>query len=104
MTEHTPGPWVRSPKAYDTEDWSPTRADAEWIVLGSEREDLPVAIICGDYIVDDSARLEANARLITAAPDMLAALKEARGLLDGILYPECFAQICAAIAKAEGQS
>lgn len=75
MTEHTPGPWVRSPKDCDSDDWFPTCADAEWIVLGREGEGLPVAIVCGEYLGGDAGRLEANAKLIAAAPALLEAAK-----------------------------
>lgn len=48
----------------------------------------------------------ANARLIAAAPDLLAALKKMTALLaahpDGGLYPDYLIQARAAIAKAEG--
>jgi hypothetical protein len=44
---------------------------------------------------------EANARLMAAAPELLAALKALRDACMGMV-PECAEQVDAAIAKAEG--
>lgn len=57
---HTPGPWLIEPKAarglwlHDS--------NGEFIALATKR--------------DDAAEEDANARLIAAAPDLLAALKQ----------------------------
>lgn len=79
--EHTPGPWQ--------------------ITVG-------VTLQCGTGNFQEDL---ANARLIAAAPDMLAALQavreglELRGLLDGWVHDSEFvSRIDAAIAKAEGRS
>ena len=87
--KHTPGPWRTEP--------APHRS--HWI-LGS----VPVALT-----VEPS---EANARLIAAAPDLLAALRDmidryARAMKDSGVshYPEAMVEIRsarAAIAKATG--
>ena len=92
-TKHTPGPWFNVAGMVETDD---DRAD-----------------ICSCYAAHfGQSRIErspheewANARLIAAAPDMLAALKEALHALNGA--PNTVGlhyQIEAAIAKAEGQS
>ena len=57
---HTPGPWVAERRRFGS-----------WTVLSPE----------GFYIVDrvlSITDIEANARLIAAAPELLAALKECR--------------------------
>ena len=60
-TQHTPGPWTVMPRM--THPWYDIKA-AEWQVAEVETDpDAP----------DES---EANARLIAAAPDLLAALRE----------------------------
>ena len=49
---------------------------------------------------------EANARLIAAAPDMLAALEALRNTIDGMSVPvpaSLKQHMCAAIAKARGE-
>lgn len=85
---HTPGPW----RLHEVDDTRVMGADGSW-----------VADMGGDY--DDALdwpRMEANARLIAAAPDMLAAMKAICSdfaqqhplIIDGL----------AAIAKAEGRS
>lgn len=97
---HTPGPWRVGP----VDDTIVTDA------AGKE-----VAAIDGDYNDPDTWPLmEANARLIAAAPDLLAALRRAKetirvwhgpnawDIYDRV-SPEMVA-INAAIAKAEGRS
>jgi hypothetical protein len=56
-SKHTPGPWRIS-------------LVDETLIQGGGRD---VAMACGDYDTDFE-RMEANARLIAAAPDLLAAL------------------------------
>jgi hypothetical protein len=58
--KHTPGPWTASEK--DNRGWRSIR---------SPRLAVPVAEVLGNGLCED----EANARLIAAAPDLLAALK-----------------------------
>ena len=61
----------------------------------------------------EAKRLEANARLIAASPDLLAACRAMEsylsqttvtsfGIVAGMSYPDIIAQARAAIAKAEG--
>jgi hypothetical protein len=81
-TKHTPGPWkhVRD----------------SWIVADS-------AVVC----VFQSVTEPADARLIAAAPDMLAALKEAEPFLRRFGTSDeatAVANVCAAIAKATGEA
>ena len=115
--KYTPGPWQYRPNKYD--DWGVVRS----------ADGLPVVQACvGRWSADfDSHRTngtdpgEANARLIAAAPELLAALERAEDLLhyvrlDGTVDPlessqqtfgvssmEVLADIRAAIAKAKGE-
>lgn len=89
---HTPGPWF-----YDD-------SMAYRIAINSERAS--VAVI--PYL-DREAK--ANARVIAAAPDLLAVLRIAETLLGSVAYiatqgdtDTVLITIRAAIAKAEGQS
>lgn len=84
--KHTPGPWahinpdgftVRHPQVYS--DTGPV-CNATWL---------------GDVSIDE---LRANARLISAAPELLEALQEASLWVDG----ELKTKVRAAIAKATG--
>ena len=92
MKLHTPGPWariiadgytVRHPQIYS--DTGPI-ANATWL---------------GDGRVDE---LNANARLISAAPDLLAALEALLDYENGIQKAKAEQMARAAIAKAGGGS
>lgn len=90
MTAHTPGPWHFDGHQYDHIVWSSDRNR-----------------VC---FLTSTGPTEANARLIAAAPDLLAALKD---MVDGAPL-ECGEPDCpdcgpwrtarAAIAKAEGRT
>lgn len=99
MSKHTPGPWT----ADDGEGYSGWRIRSQAGTLIAE-------------VVGDSYASDCNARLIAAAPDLLAALKSA--VEDGIVTSSSAAdggaaqyskqaqvadQIRAAIAAAEGE-
>ncbi len=89
---HTPGPWRVGP----VDDTIVTDAD------GKE-----VAAIDGDYnSPDEWPRMEANARLISAAPDLLDALKRLTSPTPGVkkLPPWAYGIAVPAIAKAEGRT
>lgn len=93
--KHTPGPWahinpdgftVRHPQVYS--DTGPV-CNATWL---------------GDVRIDE---LRANARLISAAPEMLEALNLCRQHMyeHASNTPDnAFEKLCAAIAKATGQA
>lgn len=97
MSKHTPGPWEWNTARTRMNDdrGRPVLMDGEGIW------DLCAPVMHGD------ARADANARLIAAAPELLAALE---GFLDfeGCTYPnednvaEAYAAARAAIAKAGG--
>jgi len=92
--EHTAGPWgVRS---LDMTDYA---------VVGPERKVCNVAF----YSKPDN---EANARLISAAPDLFQAAKQAEEALHHMMSAngmephehDCYTDLKAAIAKAEGEA
>ena len=97
-TKHTPGPWENSPSCH---------------VYAGEGELIADA---GDSLTLGVSEMEANARLIAAAPELLDALNHARELIKAargyfpksIKNPDTFrlentnATIEAAIAKATG--
>jgi len=83
MSEHTPGPWE-----YDAND------DA---VYGPEADGFP-------FVMSTLNIKEPDARLIAAAPELLAALEHlmAQDNGPGCWTPEFESQVRAAIAKAKG--
>jgi len=91
-TKHTPGPWSFGPNVGSRPFW-------EYI----ESDEVDVCRIC-----QNNGRVtgEANARLITAAPDMLAALE---AIVNGddrtstTMPTEWIEQARAAIRKAKGE-
>ncbi len=87
MTSHTPGPWHTSPthqgQAYD---------------IGATNND-NVALVPGPS-ENGSDNFQANARLIAAAPDLLAALEglmEIAHRIEGCPDPDCL--VCASNKK-----
>jgi hypothetical protein len=82
-TKHTPGPWQFAPGRFNAEPilGSPgTVTDGEWIVCtieGVGSDSNPPDAIDREY----EEMTLANARLIAAAPDLLAAAKE---VLEGL--------------------
>lgn len=88
---HTPGPWVvgEGLRGYDF-----------GIVKKIEMAEIGIADIPEGVHVGEA---EANARLIAAAPDMLAALKDALRLMDTMANTQAAKVLTSAIAKAEGR-
>lgn len=63
MSKHTPGPWKAE------------QAGADWFITGQDRDDDPYS---GTVVfMDAGVNGEANARLIAATPDLLAACEDA---------------------------
>jgi hypothetical protein len=85
---HTPGPW-----GVTTNNGIPA--------VGSDTEE--GGLIC-DLLASNFSNMEANARLIAAAPEMLEALRTALVHLPGLVHPADVKQIRDAIAKAEGRT
>lgn len=95
--QHTPGPWANIGIGFDTE-----------IIAGVGSVD-PLKVVRIATVYDCSLSMEvqeANAHLIAAAPDLLAALELVAGLDEGMLTSPTLAVVknCrAAIAKAKGE-
>lgn len=98
---HTPGEW--------NWEWSKDISDDGTIAVTctmAGRDGLPVCEVWGIT----EANVEANARLIAAAPDLLEAAKDAleslRRLPNGLgaFRVTCMQQLVNAIAKAEGKA
>lgn len=92
-TAHTPGPWRALEHNYpiaDTGDY-----DGAWLVL-TDNPKRPIVELWGD-----TEETEANARLIAAAPDLLAALQFVM-TAHGEQLSTAFEQAQDAIAKATG--
>jgi hypothetical protein len=92
MAGHTPGPWRASKSPKDG-----------WFIV--DRDDHLAHNLL--YGLPD-AELEANARLMAAAPELLALCREALAAVEALdeEYPSddrLAARIAAAIAKAEGR-
>ena len=93
--QHTPGPW-------NVGDDSPN--DYEGPII--DTRDRAVAVITIDHETESTPEDRANARLIAAAPELLAALIELEQFTDHEARPlasvKLYAQARAAIAKATG--
>jgi hypothetical protein len=125
VTRHTPGPWTEHPYTSVTKgicEANEQRPGFEHrdIVIGSDKTVIAVVQshtlpmpYSGYPHVDNDAELEANARLIMAAPDLLAALRLCEKCLPCLrvdnwppgfaLKKEAIEAARAAIAKAEGR-
>jgi hypothetical protein len=102
---HTPGPWVAEEYGVVTTH-APERAQSS---RGSAHPQ--VAMVCIPPGIDTGVAEQAvTARLVAAAPEMLAALKAAEWVMRSHILPEHFdghaakamEQVRAAIRKAEG--
>ena len=99
--QHTPGPWAIRPQNYGQAVEGPLRESVAW---------------CGDNFssLTGNVPFVANANLIAAAPDLLAALEQIMMFGGGCCCPQAgstpnlHSQTCrearAAIAKARGQN
>ena len=92
MSKHTPGPWTI------------TRDEENYVHISGNWVNFARVVVRFRGDKQDYKTGLANARLIAAAPDMLAALKDARDALfdRAPITVGLEAQINAAIAKAEG--
>lgn len=90
MGAHSPGPW--SDKGRMNGGIS--------IIFG----DNPFNIVCANIGGASLAQVRANARLISAAPDLLSACKRVMELAASAGSDEIFAEVRSAIAKAEGRT
>lgn len=98
MSEHTPGPW---------QVWYGGLDGDTYFTIGSKYGDVS-GVVC-DYAVPSprpSAEVRANARLIAAAPDLLAACQAALPYVEQMPWPapeRVVDAVRAAVAKATGQ-
>lgn len=111
---HTPGPWIYRANEYD--DWGMVRAapDAKgrMFVICQARNPSVGYDDLDKYRVSRTDPYEANGRLIAAAPELLAALKDAieelwdrdHSHMDRISFERENASWFAAITKAEAGS
>ena len=97
-TQHTPGPWR-------------VRKDGAGRLAGVSDETRKFDCFVWGGVAVDADLMEANARLIAAAPELLEALKEAHAELirlgaetDAVYASPAMRLIFTAIAKAEGKS
>jgi hypothetical protein len=99
MSKHTPGPWT-----VDEEILHEGKLHVAGRSATVEAGDKGICKLIRHSQSTHDPVSEANARLIAAAPDLLAACEAALGIVadcneyDG--FPEVFAQIRTAIAKA----
>ena len=116
MSKHTQGPWTVKLKP---RKWNPTMCCPEremWVIKGPDKKHSPVATVRVEGLGygPSMAVRKANATLIAAAPDLLAAANNALADLEGIM-PEfepsgdrqhpawaTIAELRAAITKAKG--
>ena len=94
--KHTPGPWEYFPKLSGSENHRGFRIGVNkgWLIADA----MPIDM--------DGKEGEANARLISAAPDLLEALKDCLRVVEFLASDSCPTTIQnakAAIAKATGE-
>ena len=112
---HTPGPWVVKfqPRKWETTSYTGTYWYDQWVIKGPDKKHSPVAMVRfqGSGMGPSRAVRKANADLIAAAPDMLAALERAYQKLGFWMDDDkwddsdeaAMEQIWAAISKAKEQ-
>ncbi len=113
MSEHTPGPWVIASGSHVCGRWTGMVRIEASEDFHSNGQDYPdggstksyTNVVCG--LSGHSETAIANANLIAAAPDLLAACKAVDELeSDGYVIPKghlaAFTAVRKAIAKAEG--
>jgi hypothetical protein len=104
MSTYTPGPWT-----CDVTDQGGAGRSAYVGVDAPENHQIVARVVCYDDRLNNLP-YQANARLIAAAPDMLAALIEVRSSLTELGVdgwsdaPHLLNVVGAAIAKAENRS
>lgn len=101
MSRHTPGPWRIAGSTY-SERWI---VDSESPKTGKQNL---IAMLQDHWQGNASGYMDANARLIAAAPQMLEALETADALIHRLLMGADYAQkeceeIRAAIRAAKGE-
>ncbi len=87
MSAHTPGPWVAIPSSVRMTPGAhdPLFSTGLWSILPEANvERLPICVVdhADDHHAGTREKAEFDARLIAAAPDLLAALKSVLSLID----------------------
>lgn len=103
MSEHTPGPWV-------AQEWDGDTCLVEALSPDGKMVEQEICHVLNPE--DDQPTTKANLNLIAAAPDLLAALKNAVAQMEALatyakrpgMSRSDIALARAAIAKAEGKS
>lgn len=101
MSKHTPGPWIVEPVPYDSSRFYIRGSNTKGQILGFGKG--AVAHIPQSTVNP----MEANANLIAAAPDLLAALEGLMSCYIDLLDEDQVAaaqNAKSAIAKAKGES
>ena len=105
MTEHTPGPWTREPGQRFRFDMSAGIKDATGLYVAAVANLTLAPVVHPTRTTTRQARntVEANARLIAAAPELLEALKDIQRVrdMDNPAYARAWKIARAAIAKAQ---
>lgn len=100
MSKHTPGPWHWP---HDSNDLCPVNPDPQHMAVSSILTADGGFGFLGRSSADTLAELDADRRLIAAAPDLLDALKTLLFAADDSQsYDAALVSARAAIAKAEG--
>ena len=109
LAGHTPGPWHAEVRDGELNEW--VVLDDEGVEICTSRNPYDGYDLAVSYARQSDCPLEPHARLLAAAPDLLTALRSARGIIESlddgggradeiILVRE---QIRDAIAKATGK-
>lgn len=104
--KHTPGPWV----AGIDSDWSvDTGGDATWLNVGREGGSPIAMVVTDDWSDKADVIVDANARLIAAAPDLLAVAEwvidnYATHMSHEAFRVEAYAMALVAVTKAKAAS
>lgn len=105
-TAHTPGPWsADADNESDLGEFTIRTSDGDYVAdVRNPYCDYDMQVA---YVASDDCRIEADARLIAAAPELLAELRSAESFIAGFEndelqegVPDLLAGIRAAIAKA----
>ena len=98
-TDHTPGPWYYDGDGFDNEAAKDCGTEG-YAIFSKDDDGVPKDNICEVSDQLDDTESEANAALIAAAPDLLAALEYAYNSPPGAIASE---KMLAAIKKAKGE-
>ena len=99
MSKHTPGPWLIAESVVSRHAVTNMRR------IRSKNEGLEHGAVCDVYGIQDGSEASANARLIAAAPDLLAACEFALAHAFERKWDEdgrAFTMISSALRKATG--